>query len=218
MRYFSDPKRGLWLYRSGLANRQRGLWRTYRLEHVHFDWNDTVVDCGANLGDLWLGLEGKIDARGYVAIEPNPADFQALVLNSPVNGTYVNKALGADTGYQDFYLASGGGDSSLIEPPDWDSRVKVEVVRLDDLTNSLGLSQIKLFKLEAEGFEPEILRGAEKTLGICEFVAIDGGYERGVHQTQTFTSLSNTLICRGFHMVDVYFNYGRALFRRKSRP
>ena len=214
IRFFSDPRRGLWLYRSGLRSRKESLFRTYCLEHVEFSWGDTVVDCGANYGDLWLGLEGKINPKHYVAIEPSLPDFRALSLNSPAGATLVNKALGAEQGVQDFFLATEGGDSSLIEPRDWDNRVQVDVVRLDDLIESLGLSRIKLFKLEAEGYEPEILLGADRTLGICEFVAIDGGYERGIKEEQTFSSVTNTLISRGFEMVDVYFSFGRALFRK----
>jgi hypothetical protein len=51
----------------------------------------------------------------------------------------------------------------------------------------------KLVKLEAEGFEPDILRGSEGVLKNIEFIAVGGGYERGNHRQQTFTWITNFL-------------------------
>ena len=67
-------------------------------------------------------------------------------------------------------------------------------------------------KLEAEGFEPEILLGAKDSIKYINYVAIDGGYERGIKQEETFTKLTNRLIESGFSIIFVNFKFGRALF------
>ncbi len=47
----------------------------------------------------------------------------------------------------------------MIEPNAYSEIINVEVSRLDDLIKELKLAPVKLLKLEAEGYEPEILRG-----------------------------------------------------------
>ena len=67
-------------------------------------------------------------------------------------------------------------------------------------------------KLEAEGYEPEILLGAKDSIKNIDYIAIDGGYERGIKQEETFTILTNRLIENGFSIIFVNFKFGRALF------
>ena len=57
-----------------------------------------------------------------------------------------------------------------------------------------------------------VVLGLGKSINICEYIAIDGGYERGVHKEQTFTTQANFLLNNGFKMIDIYFPYCRALF------
>lgn len=83
------------------------------------------------------------------------------------------------------------------------------------ITNAI--ERVKLFKLEAEGFEPEILRGALAVLDRIEYVAIDGGYERGVDCEQTFSHQTNLLTEHGFKMLDVNLKWGRALFHKAAK-
>ena len=71
----------------------------------------------------------------------------------------------------------------------------------------------KLIKLEAEGFEPEILKGLKKHLNSVEYITIDCGFERGKNQESTIAECSNYLIKNNFKMID--FGYPRivALFK-----
>jgi hypothetical protein len=79
----------------------------------------------------------------------------------------------------------------------------------------LGLKQIKLLKIEAEGFEPEILTGARGAFSIIEYISVDGGYERGLQSEQTFTAITNLLLNNDFEIIDIYFPWHRALFKNK---
>ena len=110
-------------------------------------------------------------------------------------------------------IATSNGDSSLIKPKNFQETIKVEVIRLDQLMNELKLEKVKLLKLEAEGFEPEILIGAGERIKDIEYIAIDGGYERGIEEEQTFTTLTNYLIKKDFEISDIYFPWYRALFK-----
>ncbi len=171
-----------------------------------------MIDCGANSGDLFLEMQSRILSENYIAIEPSSNDFNILQLNVK-NSTLLNIALGQNDGEVDFYLSTAGADSSIIEPKNWTEKSKITVRRLDSLLVEMALKKVKLLKIEAEGFEPEVLFGLTGALEYIEFIAVDGGPERGKFESQTFSDCSNFLITNGFRMVDTYLPWNRALFK-----
>ena len=214
VRFYSDKNRCFWLYRNGIFERGKLIQETYCLSQIKFKRKDIVVDCGANSGDLLIELNNYLENGNYIGIEPNPIDFKVLKLNCP-NQILINKALGNKNNKLNFYIDTSSGDSSIIKPKNYEKVIKVEVIKLDTLIKSLGIKKIKLLKLEAEGFEPEILEGALNVIPICEYIAIDGGYERGQNQEQTFTSLTNSLLKNNFEIYDINFSWSRALFKNR---
>jgi FkbM family methyltransferase len=214
--FFSDIKRGFSIYRNGIDHREDFLFSSYCLQNITFNSHDVVLDCGANSGDLFLKLNKFIDSGNYIAVEPNPADFKILSLNVPKECKLINIALGNVNSKLSFYVSTSSGDSSLIEPVKYDNIIKVDVVRLDDLLLDLKKKKIKLLKLEAEGFEPEILEGLGSSIKYCEYISVDGGYERGINAEQTLTSITNYLLTNGFEIVDIYFPWHRALFKKTN--
>ena len=213
-RKFSNKIRGFSFYRNGIKQRGKFLFSSYCLENIIFNENDIVIDCGANFGDLFIGLENLILPSNYIAIEPNPSDFEILKLNT-CNSILINKALGNQNKILPFYVATEDGDSSLVEPRKFDKIIDISVVRLDKMIQELKIKKIKLLKIEAEGYEPEVLEGAGTMLEKCEYIAVDGGYERGPSCEQTFTIITNYLLNNGFEIKDIYFPWFRGLFIRK---
>ena len=212
VRFYGDPYRCFGLYRDGIRARGKFIQKSYCIDKIIFSKNDVILDCGANSGDLFIELKDNINSHNYIGIEPNPADFNVLKINCP-NTRLVNKALGMEKSTLDFFIATDEGDSSLIEPKNFQEITKVEVISISELMQELKIDRIKLLKLEAEGYEPEILIGIKDRLKDIEYIAIDGGYERGNKQEQTFTTITNFLINNGFEISDIYFPWIRALFK-----
>lgn len=212
IRYFTNPSRGFHLYRDGLIFRGEYLFNSYCLGNVSFSHTDVVIDCGANYGDLFIKLEKMILPQNYIAVEPNPKDFEVLKSNLPENAILINSALGNKSEIMKFYISEVGGDSSLVEPPFYEKLINIDVLRLDELIRLLNLERVKLLKLEAEGFEPEILEGLGEKIRICQYIAVDGGYERGKEMKQTLTQVTNYLFSNKFELVDIFFPWHRALF------
>lgn len=213
---FTSKRRGFWLYRNGIQARGEFLFSSYCLNSMHFEEGDVIIDCGANSGDLTLELKRRAPKVRYVCVEPNPEDFKVLKKNVDLEfSECVNRALGERNETLNFYVCTEKGDSSLVEPPSYTEIVDVEVVRLDDLCNEFGIKRIKLLKLEAEGYEPEILNGAAGVLNSIEYIAVDGGYERGRDNEQTLTRITNFLLEHNFKMADIYFPWCRALYRKR---
>lgn len=216
-RFFSNFERGTWLYRNGLEQRANFIFKSYCLQNLKFNSGDVVIDCGANSGDLSLKLFEVCSDLNYIAVEPSPDDYKVLTKNiTDGNALLINKALGDKNETLKFYICTEKGDSSLIEPSSYTNMIDVDVVRLDTLIKNFNVKKIKLIKIEAEGYELEILKGSQGALEKVEYIAIDGGYERGITNEQTFTVVTNFLLDHGYEMLDIYFPWNRALFQNKS--
>lgn len=127
-----------------------------------------VLDIGASLG-LWtlpLGRAAKARNGLLWCFEPNPDNIEWLTDNVERSAlgdvTEVRaEALGSRAGALHLgYRETGGGNGALHEQPRAGS-ITVPVTRLDDLTLPCRVSFVKM---DVEGFEFEILRGASEVI------------------------------------------------------
>ncbi|CRI68124.1 Methyltransferase FkbM family [Thiocapsa sp. KS1] len=134
--------------------------------------DDLFVDIGANVGSYTI-LGGAAGAR-VLAIEPIPSTFGWLARNIAVNGLgerlrALNLGLGRAEGRLRF---TGGLDAMnhvLAEGEVAENLMEVPVRALDSVLD--GESPI-LIKMDVEGFETEVLAGAERTLADPGLLAI----------------------------------------------
>lgn len=120
--------------------------------------DDVVIDVGAWIGDTTETFLKK----GCIvhALEPREDNFLCLMLNCPDAHCY-NLAAGNKGRYLTDLRGGNTGAYSLIESTDPARRGKV-AVRLDDLFSTLH--EIDFLKIDAEGYEVEILHGAAEIL------------------------------------------------------
>lgn len=193
--------RRLPFYVRGLQYRAKKLTSDYSLDHISFEPGDVVIDCGANVGDLLLSLNTTGVPLRYVAFEPGEVEFECLqrnVARFPQHTVELHqKALGDTNGTATFHANSDDGDGSILEITGTTERVEVEMVRLD----SLPIGRVKLLKLEAEGYEPEVLEGAGSSLDQIAYISADVGFERGLKHESTLPAVTNFLLARGFSIV-----------------
>ena len=204
--------RGYSLYGKGLSDAP--IYRSIHISNQLILTKDYVVDCGANYGDLWLSLNGKIEAPRYITFEPGDLEHQAIKMNAP-SGIHNKLGLSNQNEVVRFYVNEQDADSSIVEPVSYSHCVDIKTTTLSEYLKILKIEKIKLFKLEAEGFEPEILEGASEVLNNIKYIAFDGGYERGQNQDETFSQICNFLIGNNFEMISINFNWRRALFKNK---
>lgn len=137
----------------------------------------TVVDVGANRGDMAARFAQAFPQARVVAVEPNPEIFAGLRarFNGEPRVECVNVALGAATGEADFHVNRIDATSSLF-PRVREARryfaagdtsmrtLRVPVRTFDELAERHGLSHIDLLKLDTQGAELSIFQGARRLL------------------------------------------------------
>lgn len=132
-----------------------------------------VLDLGAHHGLYTLIASKRVGSRGgVIAFEPSPRERRALrlhlLLNLCTNVAVQGFALGNEEGKRDLFVVNGDqtGCNSL-RPPDvysGTSRLPVQVTRLDSWLERRRVGAVHFIKLDVEGAELDVLKGAERLL------------------------------------------------------
>lgn len=134
---------------------------------------NVVVDVGSNIGLFTLKASSVVGPTGRViAIEPNQDNYHVLRYNVELNKLdnirTFRCALGDEVGYVDLYLSSFGSGTHSIVFKMSDRTEKVLMTTLDSLIATRSTTEeydhIEFIKIDAEGSECKILRGASRTL------------------------------------------------------
>lgn len=144
---------------------------------VEANGSASIIDVGANVGVHSLGLASLGPHVQVVAVEANPRTAGWLQKNADRNSSarvrVVQRAIADEPGSlsfcdnQEFAAGSmplagapaefvqflnGGDDSHQV--------IEVPAVRLDDLVDELGLDSLDILKIDVEGHDIRVIRGA----------------------------------------------------------
>lgn len=147
-----------------------GSYETGTLEFIknNLKKGECFVDVGANIGLMSLHAAKVIGSQGKVySFEPHPNTVKILrfnvSLNSIENIDVLEKGVGSQSGnaiiYDRWDVNRGGASlfSSNLEQEGFE----IQVVTLDEV---FGETKISMIKIDVEGFELEVLKGAERIL------------------------------------------------------
>ena len=202
-------------YFFGIQDQCARLSRTYLLHNITLCDGDVIIDCGANNGEI--GVWARSRKMSYHAFEPETLESRCCDLND-YNGdrNTLRKGLWKTKTTLKWYSKPDSADSSLIEISDTDYVTSVETTTLNDFVDENSIDHIRIFKLEAEGAEPEVLQGALNVLNKIDYIAVDCGYERGVAKNHTFIEVYNILKKHEFDIVAAEFRRVVFLFKRRD--
>jgi FkbM family methyltransferase len=139
-----------------------------------------VFDVGAHVGE-WAILLRRFSPNARIwSFEPHPGSYRQLTEAAQASGfTAVNLGLSDRRGTLQLYdyqgasaSGTGAGSSHASVHPEVFSdihhgeatAVEVEVTTVDDFLDSAGIDHLTLLKIDAEGHELAILRGATRAL------------------------------------------------------
>lgn len=173
-----------------------------------------VLDVGANIGLFTLFMIWKYGRDRFAAIhlfEPNPGTYERLQRNLAANGlsgpgalcTAHMLALSDRAGT--IYMESPHG-YSVLNMISATGTVPVTCVTLDAWRRTQGVGAIDLFKVDVEGHELPLLRGAPETLAASRhlFIEVKSSHLPDFHalvEPLGYTTLSRQDLMTGDSMV-----------------
>ncbi len=169
----------------------------------------SIIDVGANIGDSIALLRSYDVQQKIYAIEGDPIYFDLLQKNiSQFKDAAIFKAfLGEESKTENLTNDSSMGTGRLTA-----SAASIVIEKLDDFVTTNHLTGVKLLKIDTDGFDLKILRGAfqfiEANLPVIFFeydaVFLEEQHENGV---DIFIQLKS----RGYATALFYDNYGKFL-------
>lgn len=132
---------------------------------------DIVVDAGANIGLISVFCGLRVSKSGLViAFEPHPETAQILRRNIAINQLnqvqVFERALGSKPGTAKIYsnLQINRGAASMVDFKEGAPSFEIQVDVLDDVLSRIQQEKVNLLKIDVEGFEMEVLKGAQNLL------------------------------------------------------
>ena len=131
--------------------------------------NDVVFDVGVNIGYYLFNFSQKATQGCVYGFEPNPKVFKYvkhnLELNSFKNIVLTNLGLGNEKGvYKMAQINSNLGMNKIVESNSALKTFDISVDTLDNFVFENNISKIDVIKIDVEGFEFNVLKGAIESL------------------------------------------------------
>ncbi len=159
-----------------------------------------VVDVGANLGWHSVYAAQYPAVETVVAFEPDPFNVELLkrnlALNKVNNAVVSESAVGAQCGLARLYRyrSTNYGRHNLLTDYGYGS-TEVPLTDLDSALDKLGLAgrRVLVLKIDVEGYEPEVVEGAQRTLQRTDAVVLEYSPDLG-----NAASMIDRLVAAGF--------------------
>ena len=170
----------------------------------------TIIDIGANIGDTIALFRTANVNQQIFAVEGEPFYFDLLKRNvSQFTNVKIFEAfLGEKTQMEELSIEAIKGTAKLNT-----AKSKLtQIIKLDDFISEHRIDNVKLLKIDTDGFDLKILRGGLEFIKISKpilFFEYDASYleEHGENGVSIFENLHDL----GYQKVLYYDNYGKFL-------
>ena len=163
---------------------------------VEVEDGDIVVDGGAFVGGFSLAAS-RAGAVHVYAVEPSPDNYKALLKNTADDNRIETSqaALWNENKTLEFEVANDGTESGIVSDAGGQI-ISVPGKTVQTFVEEMDLDNIDFLKLDAEGFEPEVLEGIGD-LQISK-LSVACGAERNNRFTRE--QVAEKLISRGYEI------------------
>ncbi len=178
---------------------------------------NTLIDVGCAYGTPGLY---RLYPHAFLAlVDPLPGEWAAKISERLARhnrrGEYVEVALGASEGRGHLRVEQDRARSSLLDRSALtagDSKPELKEIRvtsLDRLVTERGWKGPFGIKIDTEGYELQVLAGAEITLASTQFVIAEVSVAKRFEGSYEFAELISYLSDRGFRLLDILEQHRR---------
>ncbi|WP_426327656.1 FkbM family methyltransferase [Pedobacter sp. R-06] len=173
----------------------------------------TIIDAGANQGQFAIAASHFYPGAHIYSFEPLPEVYPVLQHNTRrLNGiTTYNMALGNSTGTLEFYSNAYSHASSalnvsalqknMLPKTATSHRIEIPVQRLDDLHHKVIFTSPVLLKMDVQGFEKEVLKGAMTSLLQIDYLLFETSFVQMYDGEPLFDEMHDFVKELGFEFI-----------------
>ena len=169
-----------------------------------------IFDVGANVGDWTAQYLTHAPNATFYCFEPASETARELSRRmSPTSRVRVNKlAIGSAKGSATLYHGDQSVQNSLVAPVEGGQlrSEQVEVDTLDEFAEVRGIAHIDFLKTDTEGFDHQVLQGAERLLGSrrIDFVLAEVNFAERDATHSNFATITGALGAHGYTPIGFY--------------
>lgn len=184
-----------------------------------------ALDVGANIGQTVQAIKSVSPSTLVYAFEPVPSSFTKLKQNVQAfpGVQCFETAMGAAAGRANMAANDLSGTNSLLSVITNENYISIDIDTVDAFCGRNGISSVDMLKIDTEGYELEVLKGAAEmlqqnrvrfVLAECEFA------HRPTEPHGDFFEIASYLRSLGYRLVSTYtegvdgegWKWGDALF------
>lgn len=176
---------------------------------------DSIVDVGANKGQFAVFARHTFPAAQIISFEPleNPARLFQSIFESDPKTRLVRAAIGTERGTLSINVAAKDDSSSPLGVSELQARtfgtrivdtVEVPCGPLSDYLQECDLGVSNLLKIDTQGFELHVLRGAENLLGRFSMIYCELSFVELYNGQALASQVISFLHGHGFNIAGVY--------------
>jgi FkbM family methyltransferase len=170
----------------------------------------TVIDVGAHTGEFASAIRAVVPEIQLYAFEPLPDCCRELKKKLGRNGSFqvFQVAIGEEHGRVDFWRSNFSKSSSVLKMSGlhqaafpWSAenhRITVQLRKLDDYVDKLKLASKTLLKIDVQGYEDRVLRGAVRILEQVDYVLVEVSIDSLYEGQAQFHTIYDFLVASGF--------------------
>jgi FkbM family methyltransferase len=168
----------------------------------------TIFDVGANIGQSATKFRKAFPDSTIYCFEPVKYIFEKLErnLSKDINTKLYPVAMGKNQGVAQIFITEHETTCSIVEPEHHIRTETVTVDTVDNFNHEFDIQRIDLLKIDAEGFDIDVLKGADMMLssGKIGFVLVEVGFHPKDSRHVLFDYIRDYLVEREFFLFGIY--------------
>lgn len=174
-----------------------------------------VIDIGANRGQFALDVMSACPNASVICFEPLPSEADVLVANlgSLSNLHVVRSAVSDTSGSTMIHVSAAADSSSLHRPTDLQAttfpgtqeigQLEVPMIALDDVEWPTEVGDTTLLKIDVQGHELAVLRGAKRLLDRIRWVYVEVSLQELYEGQALAGEVFQQLHTAGYRLIDL---------------